>query len=199
MKEVINLIICGVGGQGNVLASQIVASAAMKENFYAIIGEVFGASQRGGSVQSHVRISEKKEYGPLIPEGKAHIIVGFEPVETLRIVGEFGNPDTKVIVNPRPVYPPGVLSGRQEYPSVEEVLKNIGELVGSVKVVEATEIAKRAGEILTQNVVMIGCLAASGFLPMKMESFEEVIKEIFMEKNLEVNMRAFKLGVEVMS
>ena len=197
MKEdPLNIIITGVGGQGNVLASRIIASAAVQDGLYVSVGETYGATQRGGAVMSHVRLSEETQYGPLMPKGKSHIILGFEPVESLRTIGDFGNKKTRVIVNPRPIYPIDVLSGASKYPAVEDVLKAIKELVSSVQVVEATELAKEAGDTLMQNIVMVGCLVGSGFAPLKIETVREIIKEIFAEKNLEANLKAFELGMK---
>ncbi|MDH5636697.1 MAG: 2-oxoacid:acceptor oxidoreductase family protein, partial [Candidatus Bathyarchaeota archaeon] len=88
-----------------------------------------------------------------------------------------------------------VLSGASKYPAVEEVLKAIKELVHSVHVVEATELAKKAGDPIMQNVVMVGCLAGSGFTPVKVETFREVIKETFAKKRPEANLEAFELGL----
>ncbi len=195
-EDPLNIIITGVGGQGNVVASQIFASAAVRDGFYVSVGETYGAAQRGGAVMSHVRLSEETQYGPLTPEGRAHIILGFEPVESLRTIGSFGNEKTKVIVNPRPVYPIDVLSGASKYPSVEEVLKAIKELVHSVHVVEATELAKKVGDPIMQNVVMVGCLAGSGFTPVKVETLREVIKETFAKRRPEANSKAFELGLK---
>jgi len=195
-KNLLNIIITGVGGQGNVIASQIFASAAVRDGFYVSVGETYGAAQRGGAVMSHVRLSKETQYGPLTPEGRAHIILGFEPVECLRTIGSFGNEKTKVIVNPRPVYPIDVLSGMSNYPAVEEVLKAIKELVYSVHVVEATELAKKAGDPVMQNVVMVGCLAGSGFTPVKVETLREVIKETFAKRRPEANLKAFELGLK---
>ncbi len=194
-EDPLNIIITGVGGQGNVLASQIIASAAVQDGLYVSVGETYGATQRGGAVMSHVRLSEETQYGPLMPKGKAHIILGFEPVESLRTIGDFGNKRTKVIVNPRPIYPIDVLSGASKYPALEDVLKAIKELVYSVQVVEATELAKEAGDTLMQNVVMVGCLVGSGFIPLKIETVRETIKEIFAGKNPEANLEAFELGL----
>lgn len=195
-EDPLNIIITGVGGQGNVVASQIFASAAVRDGFYVSVGETYGAAQRGGAVMSHVRLSEETQYGPLTPEGRAHIILGFEPVESLRTIGSFGNEKTKVIVNPRPVYPIDVLSGASKYPSVEEVLKAIKELVHSVHMVEATELAKKVGDPIMQNVVMVGCLAGSGFTPVKVETLREVIKETFAKRRPEANSKAFELGLK---
>jgi indolepyruvate ferredoxin oxidoreductase beta subunit len=193
-KDPLNLIIAGVGGQGNILASQIVATAGIKEGLYVTVGETYGASQRGGPVMSHVRFSALAQCGPLIPEGEADIIVGLEPIEALRIIADYGNPGTRVIVSPRPIYPIWVLSGQAKYPPVEEVMQKLGELVAEVRVVKAIEEGETG---LAANVVMVGALAGSGMLPVKMKNFEESIREIVSPKDLDLNLRAFKKGVEL--
>lgn len=195
-EDVLNVIITGVGGQGNVIASKILASAAVEKGFYVSVGETYGAAQRGGAVMSHVRLSGEVQYGPLTPEGRAHIILGFEPVECLRTIGGFGSKETKVIVNPRPVYSIDVLSGASEYPPVIEVLEAIKELAYSVHVVNATELAKKAGDPIMQNIVMVGCLAGSGFTPLTAEILREVVKEAFAKKRPEANLKAFDLGMK---
>jgi len=192
-----NVVICGVGGQGNVLASQILASAAVREGFIVTVGETYGASQRGGSVQSHVRFSRRERYGPLIPKGMAHVILGFEPVEMLRVLAELGSRRTRVIVNPRPIYPIEVLAGDAEYPEVEEILGRARRLAAEVKVVEATEIAREVGDTLVQNMVMVGCLVGDGLVPVRADAVEDAIREHFEGKEgYELNLRAFREGVK---
>lgn len=119
------MIICGIGGQGNVLASEIVSSTLNDMGYRVAVGETYGASQRGGSVMSHVRVSETEDFGVLIPSGEAHIIIGFEPLETLRMARQYANKETMIIYDPRPVYPLGVLQGNQAYPPVEEISKEL--------------------------------------------------------------------------
>lgn len=195
-KDPLNLIITGVGGQGNVLASHIVASAGIKEELYVTVGETYGASQRGGPVMSHVRFSSQAQCSPLISEGQADIVVGLEPVEALRVMAEFGNPKTRVIVSPRPIYPIWVLSGQAKYPPIEEILGNLEELADRVQVVDVSE----DGEALVgTNVLMIGALAASGLLPIPIESFEEAMREILAPKDLEMNFQIFRKGMQAMT
>lgn len=195
-KDPLNLIITGVGGQGNVLASHIVASAGIKEELYVTVGETYGASQRGGAVMSHVRFSSQAQCSPLISEGQADIVVGLEPVEALRVMAEFGNPKTRVIVSPRPIYPIWVLSGQAKYPPIEEILGNLEELADRVQVVDVSE----DGEALVgTNVLMIGALAASGLLPIPIESFEEAMREILAPKDLEMNFQIFRKGMQAMA
>ena len=89
LKDPLNLVIAGVGGQGNILLSRLVGRALVKKGYFVSIGETFGAAQRGGAVMSNIRISKKMSLGPLIPEGKVHIILSLEPLETLRILIKF--------------------------------------------------------------------------------------------------------------
>ena len=195
-EDLINVIITGVGGQGNILASQLVAQAAIEEGWTSSIGETYGASQRGGSVMSHVRLSRAFQVGPLIPRGDAHVVVGFEPLETLRVLLDYANPDTRVIVNPRPSYPIGVMTGTITYPEVDRIISSMSEAVASVRVIAATDIAQELGVAIAQNVVMVGALAGSGFLPLKIESFRKALNEAFPPDKLTLNRNAFNSGVD---
>jgi indolepyruvate ferredoxin oxidoreductase, beta subunit len=196
-KDPLNLIITGVGGQGNILASQLTATAAISEDYYASIGETYGASQRGGSVMSHVRFSKEFQYGPLIPEGMTDIILGFEPLETFRVLANYGHDDTEVIFNPRPNYPISVLTGGETYPPVNELCEKIKHLAKRARMVQATDLAKELGALVAQNVVMVGALAGSGLLPVPLSSFKSTVEEIFegSEKKRDFNMKALELGV----
>ncbi|UCD83329.1 MAG: indolepyruvate oxidoreductase subunit beta [Deltaproteobacteria bacterium] len=196
--KTINLIITGVGGQGNILASQVIADVASDEGYYVIVGETYGLSQRGGSVMSHVRLSRDFECGPLIPSGMADIIIGFEPLETLRVAVQYCNKGTSVILNPRPNYPIGVLAGDFRYPALDRILETLQKIVGSVSVVEATELANEVGSSLVQNIVMVGCLAGSGLLPFSLKSFEKALKATFSGERLQLNRKAFNLGVKAL-
>ncbi len=195
-KDPLNLIITGVGGQGNVLASQIVASAGIKEGLYVTVGETYGASQRGGPVMSHVRFSSKAQCSPLISEGQADIIVALEPVEALRVMAEFGSPDTSVIVSPRPIYPIWVLAGQAKYPPIEEIIEKLEELADRVQVVSVSD----DGEVpVGTNVLMVGALAASGLLPIPVEAYEEAMRDIFAPKDLETNLQTFRKGMRAIA
>ena len=194
--DCLNVIITGVGGQGNILASHILASAAIAEGYHATIGETYGQSQRGGAVMSHVRLSKGIQFGPLIPEGGGDVIVGLEPMETLRVAAMYANPSTKVIVNPRPNYPLMVLYGAMEYPEVDELIKRLEEMTEVVKVVESTELAKKAGEAMASNVVMVGALAGSGWAPISVDTFTSVLEQVIPQKVLAINREAFRLGIE---
>lgn len=195
-KDPLNIIICGVGGQGNILASELVGSAAVAAGFLTTIGETYGASQRGGSVMSHVRLSRQLQYGPLIPKGEADVIVGFEPLEVLRVFRIYGNSDTHVILNPRPNYPLGTLIGESKYPEIAQMLNEIGRVAARVQVVEATELSKQAGSAVSTNVLMVGCLAGSSLVPIDIVHYEEVLKQRFEGGALELNQKVFTMGVQ---
>lgn len=197
--EPLNLIIAGVGGQGNITASQVIAQAGLREGLLATIGETYGVSQRGGSVMSHVRLTLDTSLGPLIPKGEAHVLVGFEPLETLQVALEYGRPDIRVLCNPRPVYPIGVLAGDQPYPAVEEILGLLRRHSGYLEIVAATELAQQAGEIRSMNLVMVGALAASGLLPVKRENYEQALEGLFEGEVLEINRKAFQKGFQAFS
>ncbi|MGB9700825.1 MAG: indolepyruvate oxidoreductase subunit beta [Thermodesulfobacteriota bacterium] len=198
-KDPLNIIITGVGGQGNVLASQLLGKAFVKENFFVTIGETYGATQRGGAVMSHMRISRESAYSPLIPEGQADIIVALEPVEALRVISQYGNPNVQAIVNSRPIYPTAVTVGDAEYPSPEKIRQTITELTQRSWFVEATEIALSLGSPVYTNIIMLGALAATGLLPLSRQSLEQIIRETFPPSQAESNLQAFLQGMERLS
>ena len=197
-KDPLNLIIAGVGGQGNILASAVIAQAALLEGLDATIGETYGVSQRGGSVMSHLRITDGPTPGPLIPRGEADILLGFEPLETLQVAMEFGNVETQIICNPRPVYPIGVLAGDMSYPSVDRIFEMLNRHAAQLTRLEATEMAREAGEIRAMNMVMVGAVAATGLLPFKLETYETVMQNLFKGRTLETNHKAFEQGFQAM-
>lgn len=194
MKDPMNLLIAGVGGQGNILVSEILAKAAAAVGYKVTVGESYGMSQRGGSVSSHIRLSRKSIYGPIIPAGCADVIIGFEPVETARAALEFGNPGVKIIVNPRPVYPVGVLMGKDNYPDIDNLLGKLKNISDQVYCIESTEIASRAGNPVMQNIVMVGALAGFNHLFIPKETYVRIISQVVPEKALELNKQAFCMG-----
>ena len=194
-KDPLNLIITGVGGQGNILISKLIGEAMLEEGYWVTIGETYGASQRGGSVASHLRISKKTQHGPLTPEGQADIILGLEPVESLRMLGVYGNPTSDVITNIRPIYPMAVAIGEAEYPSLDRIKQGIRELSHEAWYLDASEIAIELGAPLLTNMVMAGALIGSGRMPLEEEKFERQLKTNFEKERLSSNLKAFTLGV----
>lgn len=196
IKDPLNIVICGVGGQGNILASELLGSALVDKGYFVSVGETYGASQRGGSVMSHVRVSLTTEYGVLIPRGQADIIVGFEPIETLRVAREFGNKNTWVIFDSRPNYPLGVLIGEAHYPSIEDIKKELTRLCGKVQIIEATDLAVKAGNSQAANILLMGALTALPYLPISSDDYDQVLKQRFKGETLALNQEVFKLGYE---
>jgi indolepyruvate ferredoxin oxidoreductase beta subunit len=193
-KETYNLIITGVGGQGNVLSSQLIGQALVGKGFFVTIGETYGASQRGGSVMSHIRVSSKKQLSPLIPRGKADIVIGLEPVEALRVLTVYGNSQTVVISNNRPIYPVDVTSGNEKYPAEEEIQEALKALSRKVYYVPATEKAIEMGSPILGNMIMIGALLELNLLPLSSAEFRKTLGRNFKEARLETNLRALEEG-----
>ncbi|MBF0508412.1 MAG: indolepyruvate oxidoreductase subunit beta [Deltaproteobacteria bacterium] len=195
MKDPFNLIITGVGGQGNVLASQIIGRALVKKGYLITVGETYGLSQRGGAVSSHIRISSKDQYGPVVPLGMADVILGLEPVESLRILAYYGQPQVWCVVNSRPIFPIGVNAGDVSYPDLE-VLKNTVEgLTKKLWWIPAADIAAEIGGFFMTNVVMLGALAGTGALPLDQDDYKAALKDIIPPKKLEINLAAFDRGL----
>ena len=192
-----NLIITGVGGQGNVLASKILGNMLSAKGLQVTIGETFGASQRGGSVMSHLRVSATTSWSPQIPAGKAHMVVALEPIEALRVLTVYGNPQTKLLCNSRPIQPVSVICGDTTYPSNEELKQWIEKLTENAWFVDATEAAMKLGNPIFGNIMMIGAMAAIGDLPMAREDFKAVIKRTMANDKMEVNLAAFDTGIQM--
>jgi len=195
-KDPFNVIIGGVGGQGNVLASQILGEMLVSQGYVVTIGETYGASQRGGAVMSHLRISTKDQFSPLIPEGQGDLLVSLEPVEGLRILDTYGNPRVMTLLNTRPIHPIDVISGNAAYPEVSRVISKIKELSRRVWTLNATEIALEIGDPIFSNIVMLGALCAIDILPIHRQGFETIIRDLLPSRLLEENLKAFDKGGE---
>jgi indolepyruvate ferredoxin oxidoreductase beta subunit len=198
-KDPYNLIITGVGGQGNVMASRVLSNMLVRKGYYVTIGETFGASQRGGPVMSHIRVSAQSAWSPQIPKGRADIVVSLEPIEAIRTLKSYGNPHVKVLTNTRPIYPVGVISGELDYPSVEAIKVSIRKLSSIVWFIDATEEAMKLGNPILGNIIMIGAVFGTGELPVGRETFKEVISESLSEDRLDINLKAFDMGASLIA
>lgn len=195
-KDPINLVVSGVGGQGNVMVSLVIGGALVHDGYFVTVGETYGASQRGGSVMSHVKISAAGQYSPLIPLGQADIILGMEPVETLRMLKQFGNEKVVTIVNPRPIHAVDISGGG--YPDMQQLLDQIGDLSSRVYRVNATEEAQKMGNPILANMILIGALIKTGLIPINEALMDTVIRQMF-PKNVDINIRALKAGMQAVS
>lgn len=193
-KDPYNAIITGVGGQGNVMASRLLGNILVKNGYYVTIGETFGASQRGGSVMSHLRISKKSNWSPIIPRGKADLVVSLEPIESIRIMAKYGNDGVKVISNTRPIHPVQVIAGEQDYPSLDDIKTTISELTSDYTYIDATEEALKLGNPILGNIIMIGAVSGTGILPFDKDDFKEVIADFIPPDKVAMNIKAFEIG-----
>jgi indolepyruvate ferredoxin oxidoreductase beta subunit len=193
-KDPYNIVITGVGGQGNVMASRVLSNMLVRKGFRVTIGETFGMSQRGGSVMSHIRVSPSAVWSPQIPKGTADLIVALEPIEAIRVLADYGNPSVKVLVNLRAIYPVGVITGEDEYPSMAVIRETVTALALRACFLAATDEAIRLGNPILGNIVMIGAVAGLGVLPIDGDLFEAVIREGMPAARVEANLRAFAIG-----
>jgi indolepyruvate ferredoxin oxidoreductase beta subunit len=187
-RKKFDLLITGVGGQGAILASDIIGKAAVVAGLPIRAAETHGMAQRGGSVVNHIRIGE--DFGSLIPKKGADLMLVLEPMEAVRYI-DFLKDGAVVIVNTQPVLPVTVTSGLARYPDISEILDVLSEKY-IVKAFNAEELAFEAGNRLAMNVAMVG--AVSGYLPIPKETLLESIKSLVPQKTIEVNVRAFEMG-----
>ena len=183
-----SIFITGVGGQGIILASELLAEVAKNSGFDVKKSEVHGMAQRGGSVVSSVKFGEKV-YSPLISPGEADVLLAFEPLEAMRTL-HYAKPDGKIVVNSRPVMPATVASGAATYP--ENIFDKIKAEVPDVVIVDGVALAKKAGTVRAVNVVLLGVLA--NFLPFSDDDWHRAIENRVPKKYLEQNIQAFQLG-----
>lgn len=187
MKAGYDILIVGIGGQGTILASNILGEACLLEKRHVKGAETHGMAQRGGSVESHIRIDGI--YGPLIAPGTADLLISFDLLEALRY-SHYLKADGTIIVNSHLVLPTSVFTQNLEPPSGKELIASLR--THHVCLLDADEVAKDAGSPLSANVVMLG--AASHLMPLAASSLLEAVKRCVPKKTVEVNVKAFELG-----
>jgi indolepyruvate ferredoxin oxidoreductase beta subunit len=193
LKE-LNIIMAGVGGQGVVLMSEILGDAAVHAGFKVRGSEVLGMAQRGGSVFSNIRLGTDVE-GPVTSEGKCDVIITLEPSEGLRYI-QYLNKTTTVILNIRKVIPATVTMGRSIYPEIEQIKEKLQAVAGKVITMDAVELAEKAGNRQTTNVIMLGALFGCGKVPISVDIIKELVRQRVPARAVEANMKAFDLGYE---
>jgi indolepyruvate ferredoxin oxidoreductase beta subunit len=196
-RSTANVVIAGVGGQGSILASHLLAQTALKEGQDVKLAETFGAATRGGSVMAHVRIGEV--WAPTMMQDEADVVLSMEPLEGLRVAIEFLKPGGWVLLNTRPWYPVDVAVGRVEYPAVESIVAGLGKLDASVVTLDATELALQAGNARAANTVMLGGLFALGVLDLQEQNLFGAMEERWAERLVDVNRTAYGLGYQAVS
>lgn len=193
-KDPYNVIITGVGGQGNVMASRVLGNMLVRKGLHVTIGETFGSSQRGGSVMSHLRISADSTFSPQIPKGGCDLVVSLEPIEAIKVLVKYGNPEIKILTNTRPIYPVQVIAGESDYPSESEIKEILADLNSSNYYINATEEAIGLGNPIFANIIMIGAIGGMDMLPVDEDDFKEVISRTVPADKLDMNLKAYKLG-----
>ena len=192
MSEVKNILLCGVGGQGTILASKVLSSALVQAGYDVKMSEIHGMSQRGGSVTTQVRYGEKV-YSPIIGKGSADILVAFEGMEALRYLGEL-NPKGHVVVNNFKLQTATTATGDQQYP--EDAIERVSALADT-KVLDASKIAEELGNPKAMNIVLLGALIKL----MKLENldWDGALKSCMKPAFVEMNKKALEAGMKAVS
>lgn len=184
-------LLCGVGGQGVVLASRLIAYAAMEQGDFVRTTETIGMAQRGGSVVSHVRAGSEV-HSPIIPAGTADVIIAFEPGEAVRCLS-YLKEGGMVVTNRQIVKPVSASLGGSTY-NAEEMLDHLKEKAGNVLVIDGEEICRQAGSPKVLNVALLGAAAKSGALGISLEEMAEAVRKNVKERFVELNEKALMLG-----
>lgn len=193
-KGEINIIICGVGGQGVVLVSELLGNAAVRGGVAVKGSEVLGMAQRGGSVFSNLRLGGDV-IAPMTPEGRCDVLIAVEPSEALRNI-QYLSKNSVVVLNTTTVLPYTVYLGQSGYPDRKEIVNKLHEVTDRVITLDASEIARQAGSLQAANVVMLGALFGTGLMPISEEIAKEAILSRFKAKVGETNIKAFDMGYE---
>jgi indolepyruvate ferredoxin oxidoreductase beta subunit len=187
MSGSFDILIVGIGGQGTILASNILGEACLIEERHVKGAETHGMAQRGGSVESHIRINGL--FGPLIPPGQADLMISFDLLEALRY-SHYLKKEGRLIVNSHLVLPTSVYTQKLVAPTEDEIIAALKK--HALCLLDADKMATDAGSSLSQNVVMLG--AASGSIPLKPESLLEAVRRLVPKKTVEINVKAFEAG-----
>jgi indolepyruvate ferredoxin oxidoreductase beta subunit len=190
----INIIICGTGGQGVVLVSELLGNAAVRGGVSVKGSEVLGMAQRGGSVFSNLRLGGDI-IAPMTPEGKCDVLIAVEPSEALRNI-QYLTKNAVVVLNTTTVMPYTVYLGQSGYPTSEQIIEKLKKVTDRIIMLDASGLAKEAGSLQAANVVMLGALFGTGLMPVKDETAKEAILSRFKAKVGEINIKAFDLGYE---
>ncbi len=188
MKNEMDILIVGVGGQGILFASELLSEVAMKAGYDVKKSEVHGMAQRGGVVSSHVRMGQKV-YSPLIQEGEADILLAFEPAEALRWV-HFIKKDGFVIIDERRFVPP--IASQKGYHYPDQPVEAVRKRISNVHSIHATEKAETLGDSRVANTILLGIL--SKYIEIPESVWEEAIRERLPEHSAAINIKAFQLG-----
>ncbi|RJR41580.1 MAG: pyruvate ferredoxin oxidoreductase [Deltaproteobacteria bacterium] len=189
----LRIFLTGVGGQGTLLASRVLGEAALEAGFSPLVSETHGMAQRGGIVVSTVVLGEVKS--PIISPGEADVLLGFEALETFRALN-YCHTRSLVIANTAAIAPYPVATGQAQYPGIDRMLALLGEQVGGLLAFDAGTRAREAGSPLAVNMVLLGALAATAYLPFSQDDLRHILRTRTNPKFLEANLKAFQAGAD---
>lgn len=196
MKEY-NIVITGIGGQGVMTLAMVLAEAAFKEGLDVTTAELHGLAQRGGTIPCHVRFG-KKIFSPLVLEGKADLVIGLEPLETLR-AAYYGSKEvgTIFVTDTKKIIPITVSLYKEKYPELSEMKKLLKGFGRGVIMLNASDIVnKEFGSNLSANIYILGYAFARGLIPLKKKDILEGMRKVVPEKLFEINQKVFELGIK---
>jgi indolepyruvate ferredoxin oxidoreductase beta subunit len=185
-------MVAGVGGQGNLVCGRIIAEATVMQGLRPVVGDTFGASRRGGSVVTHIRIG-KQDWGPLIPKGEVDVLLGFEPVEALRAVVRYAGKRTFAIVSKMTAPPSNVTSGDLSYPEIDDIRRELESICKHVYMLDTQPVLEKLGSTRVLNSYMIGALSALEGGPLDSKNLQQSLSNIF---DSERDSDAYRAGAE---
>lgn len=191
-----NVYICGVGGQGIIKTSIVMGEASLKMGEPVVMSEIHGMAQRGGMVSTELKIGHS--WSPLIGDGEADLVLAFEPLEALRSISKLAD-DGCVVTNTAPIMPFNINVSEDPYPNINSILEELESRSGKVYALNALEMAKEAGHILSLNMVMLGGAAAVPDFPLGKTLIQESMKDNLPSKSLEINYNAFNRGFDIVN
>lgn len=194
MQSRVRIYMTGVGGQGTLTATTLLAEVALSQGITVVSGEIHGMAQRGGVVESTISFGGWKS--PKLEHGEADIILGFEPLETLRGIAYLRKGGV-VFSSMDMLPPPSVSSGRESAPDIEVLKKAICERAGTVHFFPCRELGRQCGSIASGNTVLLGALAVSGLLPFGFDALEAGLQAFLAPKLLASNLKAAELGKQM--
>lgn len=191
IMDTTRLIIVAVGGQGNLLASKVIGEAALMSDVPVRMSEIHGMAQRGGVVESAIVFGDAQSN--IISDGEADVLVGFEPVESLRALNKC-NSNTVVITSLAPLSPFTVTTGSSKYPSLNALQALIRKKTAKLIAFDAAALAKEAGNVMSVNMVLLGALIQTSTVPLSAENIKEAIMKRTRKAFVESNLKAFEIG-----
>ncbi len=198
MIKEFNIVATGVGGQGILTLSNVIAEAALKQGYDVKTSELHGLAQRGGSIPCHIRFG-KKIYSPLVLEGEANLIIGLEPLEALRCC-YYGSKKygTIFLIDTHKIMPISVSVLGEKYPSINRITKLLKQFSKKVIILNASEkVKEKTGDVIATNIYMLGYAISKKLIPIKKEFVLEAIRKVIPKRYVEMNEEIFKLGMKV--